>query len=130
MRQFGRFILPAAPPVVLLRSPLFSSLLLICSSPSVPCYFLTPSFHSVSFPLIFSTTPVLCFSFIPPLLFSSPFLYFPLPSSTIFKEAVTRIEESQRVFVCSCCFPVSAPLLFHPISRLQIHTVRNSREDL
>lgn len=51
-------------------------------------------------------------------LLSSPFLRFSLlhPSS-ISKEAVSKIEEGQRVFVYSCCFTVSAPLFLKSDSR-------------
>lgn len=93
---------------------------LCCSFVSVRlssfCYSCAPSFHSISPPLI-SSTPS-CDSLSSFLLLSSPFLRFSLlhPSS-ISKEAVTKIEEAQRVFVYSCCFTVSAPLFLNSDSR-------------
>lgn len=94
-------------------------LLLICVCPSLFLllflrsllpFHLTPSYllHRLSCDFLSSF-----------LLLSSPFLrFFSLfhPSS-IPKEAVSKIEEAQHVFVCSCCFTVSAPLFLNSDSR-------------
>lgn len=80
-------------------------------------YSCAPSFHSISPPLISSTAcPVIFFhpSFYFLLLF---FIFSLLHPSSIPKEAVSNIEEAQRVFVYSCCFTVSAPLFLNSDSR-------------
>lgn len=87
----------------------------ICPSPLLLLFFFQSSFHSVSFLLTSSTC---C----PVIFFHPSFAFFAvsLPSSAIFQRSCCH----ESVCVCSCCFTVSAPLWFHSISRLQIHTVK------
>lgn len=100
---------------------------LCCSFVSVRlCSFLL-SLWSLLLCTLISPHPLSCDFFHPYFCFILLFFFIVLPSSTIFKEAVTKIEEAQVVFVCSCCFTVWAPLLLHSVSRLQIHAVKNYR---
>lgn len=91
-------------------------LLLICFCPSLFLLLFLRSLLPFTPLPSYLLHPLSCDFLSSSLWFSSPFLRLSmLPPSAISEAAVGKIEEAQRVFVCSCCFTVSAPA-FAPLS--------------